>query len=482
MIKPINGPLVSVVIPSYNRGHCIADAIATVHAQVSFQPGDIEIVVVDDCSKDNTQEVLKKLQTELPNLKVIRHSENRGVGAARNTGIRESTGEFIAFLDSDDTWHPAKLSLQLGEIFSEDYLKQTAQIMKEGRLPALDDHVVSSILQPSKTFCMTYYSLLLPSGEITVDGDFIDRVDECGNQIPKVIYTSEELRRGTATLGKWFGVGSTLFAHRDAIKGASDNGVFFHEGFGFGEDSEPLIRHVLRGGDIKVVPFPLMTYKAPPADKIYPGWEKRYPLMAEEYRCDIATVFDPDAALEFVVRLRRVHNEVKSQLPDFREVAYELTAKADSPCVASGFDCSLYGKLCRPFGVDPGAAWASNRAMLKAIKCRDTAHQVSLLEPLIGIPAIAEALDVTERTVLAWKAGKREPFSTKSTKVQAALQTALYLQERGIEVKGYSIADWFRRDNPSLGGMSPLKAIKLDQSGPLIFCRYPAPPRRQHVL
>lgn len=97
---------VSVIIPTYNRGSLISRAVESVLAQTFT---DYELIVVDDGSTDQTQQVLAKFK------KRIRYifQENSGVSAARNHGIREATGEYIAFLDSDDYWIPDKLSQQV---------------------------------------------------------------------------------------------------------------------------------------------------------------------------------------------------------------------------------------------------------------------------------------------------------------------------------------------------------------------------------
>lgn len=101
---------ISVIIPAFNRGHTLPRALDSVRAQTRAAD---EILIVDDGSTDNTAEVL----TAFPRVHCIRQ-ENRGVSAARNTGIRAATGDWLAFLDSDDEWRPRKLELQVHALSS----------------------------------------------------------------------------------------------------------------------------------------------------------------------------------------------------------------------------------------------------------------------------------------------------------------------------------------------------------------------------
>lgn len=101
-------PAVSVIIPTYNRAKTIERAVNSVLNQTF---SDLELLVVDDCSTDDTAEIIKNYKDE--RLVYIRHEKNRGEGGARNTGIQNSRAEYIAFLDSDDEWLPDKLSKQL---------------------------------------------------------------------------------------------------------------------------------------------------------------------------------------------------------------------------------------------------------------------------------------------------------------------------------------------------------------------------------
>ena len=99
-------PRVSVIMPTFNRAHCLERAIDSVLDQ-TFR--DYELIVVDDGSTDHTADLLKRYGDSLKSI----HQQNRGVSAARNTGIRAARGELIALLDSDDCWLPTKLERQV---------------------------------------------------------------------------------------------------------------------------------------------------------------------------------------------------------------------------------------------------------------------------------------------------------------------------------------------------------------------------------
>ncbi len=109
-------PLVSVVIPTYNRRDSVREAIASAVAQ-SYP--DVEVIVVDDGSDDGTAEVVREFQ-EFQEFEAVQYvyQANRGVSAARNVGVARARGELIAFLDSDDVWQPDKLAYQVA-LFQE---------------------------------------------------------------------------------------------------------------------------------------------------------------------------------------------------------------------------------------------------------------------------------------------------------------------------------------------------------------------------
>jgi glycosyltransferase involved in cell wall biosynthesis len=99
-------PAVSVIIPTYNRGWVLQEAIDSVLAQDYL---DFELIVVDDGSTDDTIDILDGYGSDI----IVLQQANQGVSAARNRGIAESRAQLIAFLDSDDIWLPQKLTRQV---------------------------------------------------------------------------------------------------------------------------------------------------------------------------------------------------------------------------------------------------------------------------------------------------------------------------------------------------------------------------------
>ncbi len=94
---------VSFVIPAYNCGDVVGRAIKSI---VDQKLNAFEIIVINDCSSDNTLTVLDSMALDLPYLRIISHEINRNLGAARNTGIDASKGEFVYFVDADDWLEP----------------------------------------------------------------------------------------------------------------------------------------------------------------------------------------------------------------------------------------------------------------------------------------------------------------------------------------------------------------------------------------
>jgi len=110
-------PELSTIIPAFNRAHCISRALASVREQ---GVGDFELIIGDDASTDDTWEVVRN---EFPSARLARLEVNSGAAAARNAALRIATGEYLAFLDSDDEWLPGKLAAQV------EYLEKHPEVV-----------------------------------------------------------------------------------------------------------------------------------------------------------------------------------------------------------------------------------------------------------------------------------------------------------------------------------------------------------------
>jgi glycosyltransferase involved in cell wall biosynthesis len=215
-------PLVSVVVPCYNRAKLIPRAVRSVQEQ-SFE--SLEIVLVDDGSSDDTVSVVERLKANEHRIRFLRHERNRGEAAARNTGVRNARGKYIAFLDSDDEWLPCKLKSQF-ELLSQTGDKPVGcvtslfQSSPDGRtdrihdwsdrLPITDVNVLTcgcglalgtSLLVPRAVYeVVGYYDESLP---LLVDLDWLCRYLQAYPlvklPVPLARYHKSPMRRGEFT-------------------------------------------------------------------------------------------------------------------------------------------------------------------------------------------------------------------------------------------------------------------------------------------
>jgi len=143
-------PKISVILPTYNRGNLLPRAIQSVLNQ-TYQ--DFELILVDDGSMDNTEEVVKSFGKE-KGIVYLKHKKNRGAPAARNTGIKVAKGEYIAFQDSDDEWLPDKIEKQI-KIF--EHSEKIVGVVYSGFWKIKDDR---KIYIPSKGIAKKEGSIL----------------------------------------------------------------------------------------------------------------------------------------------------------------------------------------------------------------------------------------------------------------------------------------------------------------------------------
>lgn len=106
----MNEPLVSIITPVYNAERFLSETIKSIRSQTYR---NWELMLVDDCSNDNSASMIKEFQKYDDRIKYIKLEKNSGASVTRNTGIKNAKGRFIAFIDSDDIWLPEKLEKQV---------------------------------------------------------------------------------------------------------------------------------------------------------------------------------------------------------------------------------------------------------------------------------------------------------------------------------------------------------------------------------
>lgn len=180
-------PIVSVLIPTYNRAHCLERAVRSVQIQ-TFR--DWELIVVDDGSTDSTARLWPKFRREIGDR--FRHVEadHRGVSAARNRAIAEASGSFIAFLDSDDYFLPEKLSVQMAVlsrnpdldfIFSNFWLFDDSGALfshSQGIPPSFTGRLYPDLLEIRNNFIVTP-SVVVRRDTIVAAGGFDETMAIC---------------------------------------------------------------------------------------------------------------------------------------------------------------------------------------------------------------------------------------------------------------------------------------------------------------
>lgn len=111
-------PLVSVIIPCYNAEKCV---LFTLDSIINQTYKNLEIICIDDCSKDNTLKILEDYVKNDARIKVLSNGKNSGVAKTRNNGLKIAKGDYIAFVDSDDVWHLDKIEKQIQFMIENNY-------------------------------------------------------------------------------------------------------------------------------------------------------------------------------------------------------------------------------------------------------------------------------------------------------------------------------------------------------------------------
>ena len=127
VIQVMNNEKVSVIIPAFNAADTLTEAVASV---VNGTHKYLEILIVDDCSTDNTGTIAIQLAQQDPRIQYFRNPQTYGVSKSRNLMIDRATGYYVAFLDSDDTWEPNKLEVCLKMLEENPEVKAVAHALR----------------------------------------------------------------------------------------------------------------------------------------------------------------------------------------------------------------------------------------------------------------------------------------------------------------------------------------------------------------
>lgn len=169
--------LVSIIMPTYNCAAFIEDSLKSVLAQ---HYKNWELLIVDDCSTDNTKSVLAPYLAKYPNIHYTCLEKNSGPDAARSMALKQAKGAYVAFLDSDDLWMPDKLSLQI------DFMKKNKVAFSATGYELIQEDNSSegvALLPPEKTNYDKMLRLSCPIGNLTV---MYDRRVIGDQQVPSI--------------------------------------------------------------------------------------------------------------------------------------------------------------------------------------------------------------------------------------------------------------------------------------------------------
>ncbi len=173
-------PLVSIITPNYNASKYIATTIESVQNQTYT---NWELLIVDDCSNDNSVEIIKTFQEKDDRIKLLELPQNAGPAIVRNEGIKQAQGSYLTFIDSDDIWLPDFIETSLKKVKkSEGFVFASYHRFNEDLEPYYKDFIV-----PDKV----NYAAILKSNSISCLTAFID-IDKLGKfYMPEVLYRQD---------------------------------------------------------------------------------------------------------------------------------------------------------------------------------------------------------------------------------------------------------------------------------------------------
>ncbi|MBD2197365.1 MULTISPECIES: glycosyltransferase family 2 protein [Calothrix] len=229
-MKSNSSPEVSVIIPAYNTSGYIARAIESALGQTLK---NIEVIVVDDASTDNTLEVIKSFKDE--RLKVFVNQENLGAGGSRNRALKEAKGNWIAVLDSDDWYAPERLERLVQVAYQEnaDMIADDLYLIKDG-----EEHAWSTLIKES--------------------GEYIPEI----KQINPVYFVKTDVY---GKKGLHLGISKPLFKRHFLMQ----ENIQYNQGIKVAEDFWLALTCLVRGARFSLVPEPYYFYLARPGSLVY---------------------------------------------------------------------------------------------------------------------------------------------------------------------------------------------------------------------
>lgn len=248
----MSNPLVSIVVPTYNRDRWIAEAIESALRQTW---SNLEVLVVDDGSTDETSRIVGALARRDERVRCF-PQENRGVSAARNRAIAEARGSFIAFLDSDDAWQPWKLDVQM-----QFFAARPQLVMCWTDMEAIDPK--------GQSVFPTYLRRMYSAYERVPNGWPFAAVERLGDVLPQASESLRDVRCGSGRIYSDMLRGnlvhtSTVVLRRDTVREIG----WFDESMRRGGEDFKFHLTTCRLGDVALLDVPSIRYRVGDDDRI----------------------------------------------------------------------------------------------------------------------------------------------------------------------------------------------------------------------
>jgi len=212
----MSNPLISIILPTYNRSAYLRTTIDSILSQITEY--SYEIIIVDDASSDNTEALIQKIDNQ--KIQYIRLLTNSGGGKARNTGIANARGKYVAFIDSDTTWHEGKIQQQIKLLEKDDtYIGCYSRFVK---ISAIGSKVLpDEIPTPESAAEKILQDNFIDTPTSVVRIEFLKKIGGFDENLPR--FQDWELFIRLTELGKFYGFVEPLIDSLDLADSISRN-------------------------------------------------------------------------------------------------------------------------------------------------------------------------------------------------------------------------------------------------------------------